>query len=173
MASIGRIWFILAYCHSYWQNMQPIKSVLPFCSALPIQYTPIVTVFEYLRDLIAIVETDMRERDSRWIDRKDPKKSISYFLKQGIAPGAARRYAPRRWQFDGGVSFRRQSGRLCQTMDLKIAADLCPSAGGSAVRTSPVQAALIGNESVPKNIINSTVSLFFLNCNQHFGNFKP
>jgi len=25
--------------HSYWQNMQPIKSVLPFCSALPIQYT--------------------------------------------------------------------------------------------------------------------------------------
>ena len=35
----GRIWFILAYCHSYWQKMQPIKSVLPFCSALPIQYT--------------------------------------------------------------------------------------------------------------------------------------
>jgi len=26
--------------HSYWQNMQPIKSVLLFCSALPIQYTP-------------------------------------------------------------------------------------------------------------------------------------
>jgi len=25
--------------HSYWQNMQPIKSVLPFCSALRIQYT--------------------------------------------------------------------------------------------------------------------------------------
>jgi len=23
-----------------WQNMQPIKSVLPFCSTLPIQYTP-------------------------------------------------------------------------------------------------------------------------------------
>jgi len=22
----------------HWQNMQPIKSVLPFCSALPIQY---------------------------------------------------------------------------------------------------------------------------------------
>ena len=39
MTSIGRIWFILAYCHSYWQRMQPIKSVLPFCSALPIQYT--------------------------------------------------------------------------------------------------------------------------------------
>jgi len=39
MTSIGRIWFILAYCHSYWQNMQPINSVLPFCSALPIQYT--------------------------------------------------------------------------------------------------------------------------------------
>jgi len=39
MTYIGRIWFILAYCHSYWQNMQPINSVLPFCSALPIQYT--------------------------------------------------------------------------------------------------------------------------------------
>ena len=26
-------WFILAYCQSYWQNMQPIKSVLLFCSA--------------------------------------------------------------------------------------------------------------------------------------------
>ena len=49
-------------------------------------------------------------------------------------------------------------------MDLKITADLCPSADGSAVRTSLVQAALIGNESVPKNIINSTVSLFFLNA---------
>jgi len=30
MTSIGRKWFILAYCYSYWQNMQPIKSVLPF-----------------------------------------------------------------------------------------------------------------------------------------------
>jgi len=30
--------------HSYWQNMQPIKSVLPFCSALPIQYTPFIAV---------------------------------------------------------------------------------------------------------------------------------
>ena len=29
----------------------------------------------------------------------------------------------------------------------------------------------IGNERVPK-IINDT-NLFFLNCNQHFGNFKP
>ena len=27
-----QIWFILAYCHSYWLNMQPIKSVL-LCSA--------------------------------------------------------------------------------------------------------------------------------------------
>jgi len=39
------------YCHSYWQNMQPIKSVLPFCSALPIQYTPLsladITVLNY------------------------------------------------------------------------------------------------------------------------------
>ena len=39
MTSIGRIWFILTYCHSYWQNMKAFKSVLPFCSALPIQYT--------------------------------------------------------------------------------------------------------------------------------------
>jgi len=46
MINIDRIWlplaeydFTLTYCHSYWQNMQPIKSVLPFCSALPIQYT--------------------------------------------------------------------------------------------------------------------------------------
>ena len=37
---------------------------------------------------------------------------------QGIAPGAARRYAPRWWQ-----------------LDPKIAADLHPSADGSAVRT--------------------------------------
>ena len=40
---------------------------------------------------------------------------------KGIAPGAARRYVPRRWQFD-----------------TKIAADLRPSADGSAVRTSLV-----------------------------------
>ena len=41
---------------------------------------------------------------------------------QDIAPGAARQYAPRRWQFDP-----------------KIAADLRPSADGwSAVRTSLV-----------------------------------
>jgi len=39
-------------------------------------------------------------------------------FQQVIAPGAARRYAPRRWQFDP-----------------KIAADLLPSADGSAVRT--------------------------------------
>ena len=31
---------------------------------------------------------------------------------------------------------------------------------------------VIGNESVPKIIINDTV-IFFLHCNQHFGNFKP
>jgi len=36
---------------------------------------------------------------------------------------------PRRWQFDGEISFRRQS---------KIAADLRPSADGSVVRTSLV-----------------------------------
>ena len=31
----------------------------------------------------------------------------------------------------------------------------------------------LGNESVPKIVINDTKKLFFLNCNQHFGNFKP
>ena len=30
----------------------------------------------------------------------------------------------------------------------------------------------IENESVPKIILNDTI-IFFLNCNQHFGNFKP
>ena len=30
----------------------------------------------------------------------------------------------------------------------------------------------IGNESVPKIIINDTTKLF-LNCNQHFAHFKP
>ena len=30
----------------------------------------------------------------------------------------------------------------------------------------------IGNESLLKIIINDTI-IFFLNCNQHFGNFKP
>jgi len=42
-------------------------------------------------------------------------------FEQGIAPGAAIRYAPSRWQFDP-----------------KIAADLRPSADASAVRTSLV-----------------------------------
>jgi len=31
----------------------------------------------------------------------------------------------------------------------------------------------VGNESVPKIIINDTIKLFFLNRNQHFGYFKP
>ena len=31
---------------------------------------------------------------------------------------------------------------------------------------------VVGNVSVPKIIIIDTV-FFFLNCNQHFGNFKP
>ena len=54
MTSIGRIWFILAYCHSYWQNIQPIKSVLPFCSALPIQYTQLIgfTTVEATREAL-------------------------------------------------------------------------------------------------------------------------
>jgi len=36
-------------------------------------------------------------------------------------------------------------------------------------RTTP-----IGNKSVPKIIINDTIGpIYFLNCNQNFGNFKP
>jgi len=31
----------------------------------------------------------------------------------------------------------------------------------------------IGNEWVPKTIPNNAVNIYFLNCNQHFGNFKP
>ena len=31
----------------------------------------------------------------------------------------------------------------------------------------------IGNEIVPKTVLNDTVKMFFLNCNQHFGNFRP
>jgi len=31
---------------------------------------------------------------------------------------------------------------------------------------------LIANETVPRIIINDTIN-FVLNCNQHFGNFKP
>ena len=35
---------VCVYCDSYWQNMQSVKSVLPFCSALPIQYTRFVSI---------------------------------------------------------------------------------------------------------------------------------
>ena len=31
----------------------------------------------------------------------------------------------------------------------------------------------IGDESVPKIVINDTIKVFFLNCKQDFGNFKP
>ena len=69
---------------------------------------------------------------------------------KGSHRGAARRYAPRRWQFDGGISFRHQSGRLRQSMDSKIAADLRTSTDGSAVRTSLVPAvAKLPAASVP------------------------
>jgi len=30
----------------------------------------------------------------------------------------------------------------------------------------------VGSKSVPKIMINDTVKFFFLNCNQHFGNFN-
>jgi len=32
---------------------------------------------------------------------------------------------------------------------------------------------IIGNESVPKIIINNATNLVFLNYNQQYGNFKP
>jgi len=52
-------------------------------------------------------------------------------------PGGGETICPgRRWQFDGGILLRCQSGHLRQSMDPKIAADLRPSADGSAVRTS-------------------------------------
>ena len=61
--------------------------------------------------------------------------SLRRVAEQDIASGAARGYAPhRRWQFDGGVSFRCQSGHYGS----KIAADPRPSANGSTVRTSLV-----------------------------------
>ena len=47
-------------------------------------------------------------------------------------PGGGETICPRRWLFDGGISFRRQSGHRGS----KIAPDLRPSADGSAVRTS-------------------------------------
>jgi len=54
-----------------------------------------------------------------------PRHTQEMLRQKGIAPRAARRYVPpRRWQFDGGISFRRQSGRLLQSM---VAADLRPS----------------------------------------------
>ena len=45
---------------------------------------------------------------------------------------------PCRWQFDGGISFCRQSGHLRQSMGPKIAADLRLFADGFAARTSLV-----------------------------------
>jgi len=32
---------------------------------------------------------------------------------------------------------------------------------------------LVENERAPNIILNDTINLFFYNCNQHFGNFKP
>jgi len=69
-------------------------------------------------------------------------------LKQVIAPGAARRYAPADGSSTVAYSFvayalvsvrkfSRNKG-LCQSMDPEIAADLRPSADRSAVRTSLV-----------------------------------
>jgi len=68
----------------------------------------------------------------------NPKPNPIILLHGQLSPGAARRYAPRRWQFDGRVSFRRQSGHLRQSMDPTIAVDLRPSVDGSTVRTSLV-----------------------------------
>jgi len=53
-----------------------------------------------------------------WNRQTDTVPLHSAYYQQGFAPGAARRYASRRRQFDP-----------------KIAADLCPSADWSAVRT--------------------------------------
>jgi len=42
----------------------------------------------------------------------------------------------------------------------------------SFVFRSPAVPGATGNASVPKIIVNDTI-VFFLNCNQHFGNLKP
>ena len=49
--------------------------------------------------------------------------------------GGGETICPGRWQFDDGISFRRESGHLRQSTDPKIATDLRPSADRSAVRT--------------------------------------
>ena len=43
--------------------------------------------------------------------------------------------------------------------------------GSRAITGCNVVCGRSGNESVPKIVINDTI--FFLNCNQHSGNFKP
>jgi len=59
-----------------------------------------------------------------------PSSHASIFLaKQGIAPGAARRYAPA----DGSSTVAYRFAANQAVMDPKIAADLRPSADGSAV----------------------------------------
>jgi len=44
-------------------------------------------------------------------NRRSPLEANSVNNDQGIAsPGGGETICPRRWQFDGGISFRRQSG---------------------------------------------------------------
>ena len=44
---------------------------------------------------------------------------------------------------------------------------------GPVLQVLTTQLLVIGNESVPKTIINNTINLFFLKFNQHFASFKP
>jgi len=59
--------------------------------------------------------------------------------------------------------------RVCLSLGLSV----CLSAVCISGTTYPSPILPVGNESVPKIIINDTVKFTFLNCNQHFGNFKP
>ena len=66
--------------------------------------------------------------------------------------------------------------RLCRcwALDLWLSATvlITPISTLSAGHRYSIMYLIIGNKSVPKIIINCTIN-FFLNCNQHFGNFVP
>jgi len=73
---------------------------------------------------------------NRMSTRNFCRRVICYLYQEGIAPAAARRYAPA----DGSSTVAYRFAANQATMDPKIAADLRPSADGSAVRTSLVVA---------------------------------
>jgi len=56
---------------------------------------------------------------------------------------------------------------------LQRVAAIAPSPVAMPLHALPERFSHVGNKSVPKSIINGTINLFFLNCSQHLGNFKP